>query len=308
MKFLTLVVLSLLVIGVSAFEAAACINVAGRESVGKRLKVEGLSAAEFMKAFTTHDDRAYWQKAREDLEEEAGRRAQLDFARNNLAVALLHLGEVKQAIAILEELERKDPGRYIVAANLGTAYELNGEDEKALEWIKKGVERNAESHFGTEWLHVKILETKIALAKDPQWLRTHTVLGADFGTNMPRPASEIFATDFQGKRKSLNEIEDALVYQLHERLEFIKPPEPVVADLLNDLSRAFSLLRTPEHARAVGELAIGYGAPPKEAPKKEASFDIAASNPSRGYLFYGAFAAAAALVAGALYLFVRRRQ
>jgi hypothetical protein len=37
---------------------------------------------------------------------------------------------VKEAVAILEELEDKRPGFYFTAANLGTAYELSGENEK----------------------------------------------------------------------------------------------------------------------------------------------------------------------------------
>ena len=43
------------------------------------------------------------------------------------------------------------------------------------------LKRNAQSHYGTEWLHELILEAKIALAYDPTWLQTHTVLRIDFG-------------------------------------------------------------------------------------------------------------------------------
>ena len=94
---------------------------------------------------------------------------------------------MKEAIELLEELEKKSPGQYAVAANLGTAYELNGDNRKALEWIKKGVERNPESHFGTEWLHVKILEAKIAIEQNPEWLSNHSVLETDFAVSETRP-------------------------------------------------------------------------------------------------------------------------
>lgn len=33
-----------------------------------------------------------------------------------------------------------------------------------------------QSNYGSEWLHVAILETKLAMAKDPAWLRSHSVL------------------------------------------------------------------------------------------------------------------------------------
>jgi hypothetical protein len=53
-----------------------------------------------------------------------------------------------------------------VAANLGTALELLGNKEEALHWIREGIRRNPQSHEGTEWLHAKILEAKIAAQKD----------------------------------------------------------------------------------------------------------------------------------------------
>ena len=303
MKNLRLFILSLVLISVSVFEAAGCLQPAGELVTARPVTVEGVSAAQFMQDFTTHKSREDWMKERSRLENISRYYTFAD--RNDLAVALLHLGEVKEAITILEAQEKSKPGEYVTAANLGTAYELNGENAKALEWISEGVNRKRESHFGTEWLHVKILETKIALEKDPDWLKTRSVLGADFGTAQKKPASEIFARDFRGQRKNLSEIEAALVYQLHERLEFIKPPEPVMADLLGDLSRVFAVQRTPEHAQAVGDLAFKFGSVPQETQKKEP--DIPAEKPSRGYLFYGMLGGVAALVAAGIYVFIRRR-
>jgi len=49
--------------------------------------------------------------------------------------------------------------------DLGTAYELAGKNEPALRWIREGLRRNPNSHKGTEWLHVKILEAKIEQEK-----------------------------------------------------------------------------------------------------------------------------------------------
>lgn len=296
---------------VCAFEADACLQSVGRVVGGERLRVDGVPAAEFLKNLRAHETAAYWEKVRGDLEKRKndnlpGSIFTLEI-RNDLAVALVHLGQVEEAIAILEELERKSPGQYAVAANLGTAYELNGENRKALEWIKEGVNRKRESHYGTEWLHVKILEAKLAMEQDPDWLKYHSVLETDFGTN-EKPAPEIFTTDYLGQKKNLNEIEDALAYQLHERLEFIKPPEPVVADLLVDLSRAFAVLRTPEHAKAVNNLAFEFGAKPKEINKKDAPVDVGANKQAgSNYLLYGILALITALIAGAVYTFIRKR-
>jgi tetratricopeptide (TPR) repeat protein len=180
MKQPILIILFFLMISLTASRADACLNPIGRFQVGKRIKVDGVSAQDFARDFVSHEDRKYWEKVKADIERRKKAYPYID-NRNNLAVALIHLGDVKNAIAILEELETKTPGQYVTAANLGTAYELNGENQKALDWIKQGINRKSESHYGTEWLHVKILETKLAMEKDANWLNNHSVLEMDFG-------------------------------------------------------------------------------------------------------------------------------
>lgn len=289
--------------------AYGCLQTAGRIRVGKRIKIEGVPAPDFVRGMVSHEGRAYWEKARSDLERQR-RDYQFLENRNNLAVALIHLGQVKEAIPMLEEVERKHPGQYFTAANLGTAYELSGDNQKALEWIKEGVNRNKESHHGTEWLHVKILEAKLATEKDPDWLKKHSVLGADFRGGEDQQPKRL-ATDHFGRPKSLAEIEDALIYQLHERLEFVKPPEPIVADLLFDLSNVLALMRTSEHAKAVYELSRSYG--PSHAdlvssrPAGESRADTPQA-PQGRYLFYSVLGAALLLVMGGFYALIRRRK
>ena len=63
----------------------------------------------------------------------------------------------------------------------GSSVQHIGDNEQALHWISEGIRLNKDSHWGTEWLHVKILEAKIAAAKDPEWIKTHSVLELDFG-------------------------------------------------------------------------------------------------------------------------------
>lgn len=289
--------------------AYACLQPAGRAQVGKRIRIEGVSAPDLVRSLVSHEDRSYWEKTRAEVEKQRQKYPFIE-NRNNLAVALIHLGRVKEAVPVLEEAERKRPGQYFTAANLGTAYELSGENQKALDWIKEGVSRNEGSHFGTEWLHVKILEAKLALEKDGGWLKRHSVLGVDFraGENTQQP--ERLATDHLGRRKSLAEIEYALIHQLHERLEFVKPPDPVVADLLFDLSNVLALTRTSEHAKAVYELSRSYG-PGREdlvSSRPAAVSGAATRPPSRQYFSYGALAAAALLAAGGFYALLRRRR
>jgi len=150
---------------------------------------------------------------------------------NDLAVGRMLTDRHAEAIELLEDAEKRFPGRAVVAANLGTVYELMGRDEEALRWIREGVRRDPEEHQGSEWLHVKILEAKLALEQDPRWLETHTVLGVEFGTGeLPRMPSSMPAGE-TGKSRTTIAVNDAIEYQLLERTTFVRPPDPIIADL-----------------------------------------------------------------------------
>ena len=149
---------------------------------------------------------------------------------NDLAVGRILQGRYPEAIELLREVEAKYPGRAVVAANLGTALELAGQDEEALKWIRTGVQRDPDEHEGTEWLHVMILEAKIAMAKDPTWLQNHAVLGLDFGAD-PQPGLPIFPIEMQERERGKKAIGIALSFQLGERTKFVVPPDPIVSDL-----------------------------------------------------------------------------
>ncbi|HEV7406148.1 MAG TPA: tetratricopeptide repeat protein [Chthoniobacteraceae bacterium] len=170
---------------------------------------------------------------------------------SDYSVVLAHLGEYEKSRRLLEEAEQKHPGNAAVASNLGTVYELLGENEKALKWIKKGIERNPKDHAGTEWLHVRILTAKVALAKDPKWLEAHRVLEpyVDYG----QEAHPSTSNPAKAKERSR-----ALAYQLKERLEFVKAPEPIVGELLFSLANELTLSGAVEPAVGVYELAAEY--------------------------------------------------
>jgi tetratricopeptide (TPR) repeat protein len=277
-------------------------------SVGKSVQVEGVSASDFAKAFVTHADRAYWERVRALIEKKR------PYSRNNMAVALIHVGRVGEAVPMLEEAERKNPGVYVTAANLGTAYELAGDNRKALEWIKEGVRRYGDSHYATEWLHVKILEAKLALENDPQWLTKNSVLGADIRAPEDASRPERPVTDYLGRPKSLEEVESALVYQLHERMEFVRPPDPVVADLLFDLSNLLARTRSAEHAEVVRSMALSYNPGQVEIRLAAQTRPSAGTRPAsndftRPSLLFAALAGAALLLLTCcLYVLVRRQR
>src|SRR5579862_4385206 len=174
--------------------------------------------------------------------------------RNDYAVALIHRGESAKAAQILESIEQEHPGEYIVAANLGTAYELSGDLEKARHWIGEGIRRDPKSHEGTEWLHLQILDARMALAKDTDWAKSHGVLNLNFGGD-PLPRKP---TVWPNGANDAEDVIRALTYQLGERLAFVPPPDALVAGMITDLANLLALYRSVDHAIPVYELALDY--------------------------------------------------
>ena len=138
-------------------------------------------------------------------------------------------GEYDQAIAMLLELENTgDEKKYSVASNLGTAYELSGDLENARKWIAEGIKRNKDSHYGSEWIHLYILDFKMGNIKErfSELMQKVSVVNDEDG----------YEINLYGKTYTQNDIFIALTYQLKERLVFVKKDSPVVADLLLSVS------------------------------------------------------------------------
>jgi hypothetical protein len=160
---------------------------------------------------------------------------------SDAAVLMIKAGEVFHALAILRENFRTHPGEYTIAANLGTAYELAGENDSALKYIRRGMQLNPQSHNGSEWVHERILKTKISLSGDPDWLSTHTVL--DLSHHMFREEM-----NYTGELKRGNAQVDtirAIIYQLKERIPFTSAPDLIMCSITNDLAEITRLGTTP---------------------------------------------------------------
>jgi hypothetical protein len=175
--------------------------------------------------------------------------------KSDAAVEILMDGDPAKAVTMLEELEKETPGRYYTAANLGTAYELSGDDEKALQWILEGIKRNPDSHMKTEWLHARILETKIKLKSDPAWLDRHTITGVDF-SRLKEPGYKLETMQRPVDAKDLHR---SLWTQLEVRTLFVKPQDPIVAQLLKELALVEAQVGILEEASAYQQMAVDYG-------------------------------------------------
>lgn len=236
--------------------ASACINTSGTKYDGSSGSYFGWRGLQAAIGKNLKDDGAEMEK---------NLRGATDFnGRSDYAVALMFLGRSAEAVELLSKLEQEKPGEFFVAANLGTAYELSGNNADALKWINEGIRRSPQDHEGTEWLHAKILEAKIAQEKDAKYFEKHSVLElhpGKLGEKLVIGANTL----------TLREVAKAIQYQLGERLQFVKTPDPAVASLLYDYAAIEAVTTSMESAQHILKMATQYGYPSfkSEALSKE---------------------------------------
>lgn len=135
--------------------------------------------------------------------------------KNSIAVSYIKLGKLEESEKILNDLYKQYPADYSVTINLGTLYELQGKNQKALEYIKKAVAINPGSHAGSEWFHIRVLEFKLK--------------------NIPE--TKIAETDIlhiYSLKKNAEAIAGEIKYQLEERIPFTPAPNLMMAKILDE--------------------------------------------------------------------------
>ncbi|OXB24362.1 hypothetical protein B0A80_06645 [Flavobacterium tructae] len=161
---------------------------------------------------------------------------------------LIVLKKYEEALKLYLSIEKIKPNRYSTASNLGTLYELMGENEKAYDWIKKSIQINSESHEGSEWIHLKILETKI---KNLNNVSGEFLIGTSFGTD-EIPKSNLSKSELERLSKSI-------YYQLNERITFLKPKDRIISILLFELANIVKIIEKNKTAIEIYEQAKEYG-------------------------------------------------
>ncbi|ENV17937.1 MULTISPECIES: tetratricopeptide repeat protein [Acinetobacter] len=153
---------------------------------------------------------------------------------NDYGVLLIYAHQYDQAIQIFKQIEKSHPNLAKTAANLGTAYELAGQSEKAKYWIEQGMQRDPNLHQGSEWIHVKILDAKIQQQKDSTWIQHHDVLGLDFG-QAAEPKAKVKTVQFQKQHYDLNRILFDSQIQMDQRLRFVDR-DPINAQIIFNMA------------------------------------------------------------------------
>ena len=159
---------------------------------------------------------------------------------NDYGVMLIYAHQYEKAIQVFKEIEKTHHLLAKTAANLGTAYELNGEIEKAQYWIAQGIKRNPHIHDNSEWIHLKILDAKLAQKQNPDWINKHDVLGLDFGLSAA-PKAKVEALFIQNQNLNLETILEHSKVQMDQRLRFVHN-DPITAQILFNMANIEAVL------------------------------------------------------------------
>lgn len=172
---------------------------------------------------------------------------------SDYSVKLMNLGKADVALDILKVLYEQYPTEYRLATNLGTAYELNGDNQNALKFIKRGLELNPHDHAGSEWVHVKILEAKIKMADEPDYLDANSLL------------------DLNAEQKANADVARQINIQARERFPFSPGPNKIMVALLTEMADCYAESISVEYAIASYRIARDYygGAAEKLNPRTE---------------------------------------
>lgn len=241
--------------------ALGCVNAIGTDRDGRRFYATSPTGEDLVATLNNPIASRHWIQNAKRIVASARNKPDLT-TLTDLGILLIHQGQYAQAIRLFLTIERRYPGHHETAANLGTALELSGHDGPALKWIRIGIRRNADEHYGTEWLHARILEAKIAAAQDPAYFDRRSIAGAAFEQVLVPTIPAGLPAGNDGKPVTPRELDRAFGYQLYERTGFDRPRDAVVANLLRDWA-TLNLAGGPvENAAVLYELALTYGARP----------------------------------------------
>lgn len=187
---------------------------------------------------------------------------------SDYAAALIYLGEYQEAKGIYLQIESESPQLYTTASNLGTVYELTGQPDSALLWIKKSIEINPYSHGGSEWIHLKILEFQMANSNN----YSKSILGLDFGLE---------ALPSNSMKYDLQQLEQYIRHQLRERSVFVKPKNRIVGNIYFDLGNTIAQSVDVQAALESYEMAKEYGFESDLLNQRIAAFENLAAKAER---------------------------
>lgn len=174
--------------------------------------------------------------------------SRIDKNCTNVAVADIYLGKHESAVKKLEILIKQYSFEYNVVITYAVALELTEKYKEALMYLKKAIKLNPDSHEGSEWIHVKILEYVV---KNGTKAPSSSILGIDFGNDsIPVAPMDI----------KIEKLKTELQFQLQDRLFFVEgKKDPVYGSLLFDYANCLVLMDHLSASVEFFQMAKDYG-------------------------------------------------
>jgi len=125
----------------------------------------------------------------------------------DLGALLVRLGKIDGAIAVLSPVARKNPEHFRLVANLGTAFQLAGDLERAADQLEEAVRLAPENLRDNEKWHLKLVRLRM---KEGRAANAPTAVDDLFGVTFPGEPGKLA----DAERKKLPENAVAVVQQL----------------------------------------------------------------------------------------------
>lgn len=157
---------------------------------------------------------------------------------SDYCAVLIKLGRTPDALPMLEKLLKEQPNEYTLNANMAVALELNGQPEKALEYLKRSLKLQPDSHKNSEWFHERILEAAILQKRSNTSFQDMNILKLN-------------------RRDSLKKAEQ-ISYQLKERVPLTPSPNALLCKVITECADFYRATISLEWAIELYAIAIGY--------------------------------------------------
>lgn len=158
------------------------------------------------------------------------------------AAMLVKAGCSEEAVPVLQHLLKDHPDEYNLYANLAVAYELLGQPDTALVYLKTSMKLNPSSHEKSEWAHKQILEYVVNQK----------------GNNSDFSAGKVLNIKETPDEYTNENTGDQIVYQLRERIPLTPAPNELLSRVIEETAIFYRRNISLEWALQFYAISIAY--------------------------------------------------
>lgn len=174
--------------------------------------------------------------------------ANLDLrGKTTYAIISLKTGDKVAAVKQLEALFATHPDDYTIASYLAWGYEFTGNNQEALEVLRKAQAITRQGNYGSDWIQERILEEKLG---GQQYDKVIDLGIKDYGQWII-DKQYIFV-------RNPDSLKVQIAYQLHERTGYMMPPDLVVGQLVLDFADLVAKTESRQEAIPFYHFAVLY--------------------------------------------------